>query len=95
MPTFRRHVSRSVNCVPLCYTVPDRREADTGMMISFLLVAAALTAGSLLIDTAGDWVDEKTGRWRTGGLIALLIGIAASTWITTTAPQAARQSAGR
>ena len=65
------------------------------MMISFLLVAAALTAGSLLIDMAGDWVDEKTGRWRTGGLIALLIGIAASTWITTTAPQAARQSAGR
>jgi hypothetical protein len=63
-----------------------------GMMISFLLVAA-LTAGSLLIDTAGDWVDEKTGRWRAGGLIALLTGIAASTWITTTAPQAARQSA--
>ena len=65
------------------------------MMISFLLVAAALTAGSLLIDTAGDWVDQKTGRWRAGGLIALLIGIAASTLITTTAPQAARQSAGR
>ena len=65
------------------------------MMISFLLVAAALTAGSVLIDTAGDWVDEKTGRWRTGGLIALLIGIAASTYIATTAPQAARQSAGR
>ena len=65
------------------------------MMISFLLVAAALTAGSVLIDTAGGWADEKTGRWRTGGLIALLIGIAASTWITTTAPQAARQSAGR
>jgi hypothetical protein len=34
--------------MPLCYTVPDRREADTGMMISFLLVAAAFTAGSLL-----------------------------------------------
>ena len=65
------------------------------MMISFLLVAAALTAGSLLIDTAGDWVDEKTGRWRTGGLIPLLTGIAASTEIATTAPQAARQSAGR
>ena len=28
-------------------------------------------------------------RWRAGGLIALLIGIAASTWITTTAPQVA------
>ena len=64
------------------------------MMISFLLVAAALTAGSVLIGTAGDWVDEKTGRWRTGGLIAPLTGIAASTWITTTAPQAASQSAG-
>jgi hypothetical protein len=49
----------------------------------------------VLIDTAGDRVDEKTGRRRTGGLIAPLIGIAASTWITTTAPQAARQSAGR
>ena len=65
------------------------------MMISFLLVAATLTAGSLLIDTAGNWVDEKTGRWWTGGLIALLIGIAASTCITTTAPQVARQSADR
>jgi hypothetical protein len=65
------------------------------MMISFLLVAAALTAGSLLIDTAGDWVDEKTGRWRTSGLIALLIGIAASTCVTTTAPQAASQPADR
>jgi hypothetical protein len=69
------------------------------MLISFLLVAAALTAGSLLpaplIDTAGDWAGEKTGGWRTGGLIALLIGSAASTWITTTAPQAARLSAGR
>jgi hypothetical protein len=26
----------------------------------------------------GERVDEKTGRWRVGGLIALLTGIAAS-----------------
>jgi hypothetical protein len=38
-----------------------------------------LTAGSVLIGKAGERVDEKTGRWWTGGLIALLIGIAAST----------------
>jgi hypothetical protein len=49
----------------------------------------------VLIGQAGEWVDEKTGRWRIGGLIiALLIGIAMPTWITTTAPEVARQSAG-
>jgi hypothetical protein len=48
----------------------------------------------VLIGKPGEWVDEKTGRWWIGGLIALLIGIAASTWITTTAPEVARQCAG-
>jgi hypothetical protein len=41
------------------------------MMILFLLVAAALT--SVLTGKTGKRADEKTGRWRTGGLIALLI----------------------
>jgi hypothetical protein len=48
----------------------------------------------VLIGKAGEWADEKTGRWRIGGVIALLTGILASTWIPTTAPQAARQSVG-
>ena len=46
------------------------------MMILFLLVAAALM--SVLTGKTGKRADQKTGRWRTGGLIALLIGIAAS-----------------
>ncbi len=46
------------------------------MMILFPVVAAALT--SVLIGKTGKRADEKTGRWRTGGLIALLIAIAAS-----------------
>jgi hypothetical protein len=49
-----------------------RYHAD--VMISFLLVAAALTAGSLLIGKAGEWIDQKIGRWWIGGLISLLTG---------------------
>jgi hypothetical protein len=62
--------------------------------IRLAVLTAVLIAGSVLIGKAGDWVDQKTGRWWTGGLIALLIGIAVSTWITTTALEIARQSAG-
>jgi hypothetical protein len=65
------------------------------IMISFSSDVAALTAGSVLIGKAGERDDEKTGRRRTGGLIALLTGIAASTWIAKTAPEVTTQSVGR
>jgi len=74
-----------------CWTGKGRHEDDD---LGFLQVAAALTAESVLIGKAGERADQKTGRSWTGGLIALLIGIAVSTWITKTAPQVARQSAG-
>jgi hypothetical protein len=38
------------------------------------------------------WREDR--RWRPGGLIALLTRIAVPTWITTTAPEAARQPPG-
>jgi hypothetical protein len=60
------------------------------MMISF-----SSGRGGVSADRQGwrmGWRDDRPVAGRR--LIALLVGIAASTWITKTSPEVARQSAG-
>ena len=46
-----------------------------------------------MINWAGDWVDEKTGRW-IGGFIALLAGSAITLILVNAAKQAGKQLGG-
>ena len=56
-----------------------------------LLIVVAATALTLLINKAGDSVNEKTGSW-IGGLIALLAGSAITLILVNAAKQAGKRS---
>jgi Ca2+/H+ antiporter len=64
-----------------------------GTVIVVLLVAVAATALTLLINRAGDWVDERIGWW-VGGFIALLAGSAITLILVNAAKQAGKQLGG-